>query len=88
MQEKLSFDEIKARYNEEWVELIDCDWPEDTPWPKAGFVRVHHPKRKEFWKLVKQNEPVKQGGAVLFIGPPDPPDVLRNNLMAITVCEK
>jgi hypothetical protein len=88
MPEKLTWDQIKARYNEEWVELIDYDWPDGTPWPKAGIVRVHAPERREFWRLANANKPRPKDSAIVFVGPPDPSGVIRNNLMTITVCEK
>ena len=72
--ERLSWEQIKARYDGEWVELIDYDWPEGTPWPKSGIVRVHSPDRKEFWKLAKTTQPPVTDSAGLFVGPPDPPD--------------
>ncbi len=88
MDKKLTFNEIKTRYNEEWVELIDYDWPDGMPWPKAGVVRVHHPNRKEFWKLAKETQPQVEESAIVFVGPPDPPGTIRNNLMTISICEK
>ena len=88
MAEKLTFDEIKALYDEEWVELVDYDWPEGTPWPQAGIVRVHHPNRSEFWKLSKATQPEVTDSAIVFIGPPDPPGVIRNNLATMTLCKK
>jgi hypothetical protein len=29
MAEKLSWEEIKKNYDQEWVELVDYDWPEE-----------------------------------------------------------
>jgi len=88
MSEKLTWDEIKQRYDGEWVLLLDYDWPEDRPWPKAGVVSAHDSNRKEFWRKAKAIEPRPTDSAGLFVGPPDPPGVYRNNLMTITVCEK
>ena len=89
MAKRLIWDEIKTLYNEEWVELTDYDWPEGTPWPKAGIVRVHSPNRKEFWRLANAAQPSVTDSAIVFVGPPDPTDAhVRNNLMSIMVCEQ
>jgi hypothetical protein len=77
--ERLSWDQIKQRYDEQWVELIDCDWPDSMPWPKSGVVRVHSPNRKEFWRLANAATPIPEYSASLFVRPPDPPAVIRNN---------
>jgi hypothetical protein len=86
--ERLTWDQIKQRYKGEWVELVDYDWPDNVPWPKAGVVRIHSSNRKEFWRLANAATPIPQDSASLFVGPPDPPGVIRNNLMTITRCGK
>lgn len=63
---KLTWDEIKSNYWDEWVQLIDYDWDKTEPDPKNGVVRVHSKNAEEFHRLVKQN-PVKKS-AILFIG--------------------
>lgn len=73
MAEKLSWDEIKARYHEQWIQLLDYDWPDGTPWPKAGIVAIHDSDRKAFWRKAKAVEPRPTDTAVLFVGPPNPP---------------
>ena len=87
MTEKLTWDEIKQRYDGEWVLLLNYDWPDHTPWPRAGVVCAHDPDRKAFWRKVKGIEPRPRHSAGLFVGPPDPPGLARNNLMTITACE-
>jgi hypothetical protein len=36
MAEKLSWDEIKRRYPDEWVALVEDDWPDTMPDPLSG----------------------------------------------------
>jgi hypothetical protein len=64
--EKLSWEEIKKIYNEEWVELVDYDWPDEDPDPKAGVVRVHAKSREEFDRLAAIDSP--QDAACVFVG--------------------
>ena len=63
---KLTWEEIKKLYNEEWVELIDYDWPEEEPDPRAGVVRMHAKTRIEFDRLAAIDAPVDS--ACLFVG--------------------
>ena len=37
--EKLSWKEIREKFDQEWVELIDYDWDMTEPDPSAGVVR-------------------------------------------------
>ena len=39
MEKKLTWEEIKKHYNQEWVELVDYDWPDTEPYPRDGVVR-------------------------------------------------
>ena len=73
MTKKLSWQEIEKLYYQEWVELVDYDWPEGTPYPRAGVVRVHDANRKNFHALVKAQPPA--GSALVFVGTPE----LREN---------
>ncbi len=68
MAEKLSWDEILKRYNQEWVELVDYDWPDEEPDPKSGIVRVHAKTRAEFDRLTDVDPP--QDSAYVFVGKP------------------
>ena len=66
MPERLTWQEIEKSYDQEWVELIDFDWPEEEANPKAGKVRVHAASRKEFYELASQNPP--KDSAFIFVG--------------------
>jgi hypothetical protein len=79
--EKLTWDEIKQRYDREWVQLVDFDWADDEQYPAAGVVRVHAPTRKEFNDLTKQQPPAG-GTARIYVGTPekDPNTVICCNL--------
>lgn len=57
MTKKLSWEEIKKQYNQEWVELIDYDWSDEEAYPRAGIVRVHARSRKEFDDLAAVDAP-------------------------------
>lgn len=72
MSEKLSWEQIKERYNEEWVELIDYDWPDEDIDPKAGVVRVHAKTRKEFDRLADIDPP--WDSAYVYVGELFPPE--------------
>ena len=45
---KLSWKEIQKQYDQEWVLLDDCEWPEEEIDPRAGIVRFHAKTRNEF----------------------------------------
>ncbi len=68
MEKKLTWQEIKERFDQEWVQLIDYDWPEGEPFPSAGVVQFHASDRKEFDTLSRQN-PVDDAACV-FVGKP------------------
>ena len=63
---KLSWKEIEKQFNKEWVQLIDFDWPEEEPLPRAGIVYVHAKTRKKFDDLILQNPPPK--AALVYVG--------------------
>lgn len=50
--ERLTWDQIKQLYPQEWVELVEFDWPEEEPYPRWGVVRSHSPNRAEFSRLL------------------------------------
>jgi len=52
MADKMTWDEIKKCFDQEWVELVDYDWPDEQTDPKAGVVRIHAKTREEFDQLV------------------------------------
>ena len=64
--EKLSWEEIKTRYDQEWVELVDFEWDMTEPDPKAGVVRVHAKDKKEFHSMIMQNRPGRS--AIVYVG--------------------
>jgi len=85
MHEKLSWDEIKARYRDEWVQLVDVDWDLSNPDPLAGVVRVHHKDKKEFKKLLATGEKPKRA-ALLYTGQLFPADAIYSaNLHQVTI---
>ena len=82
---KLSWEEIKKLYDQEWVELVDYDWPEGTPLPRAGVVRVHERDRQKFHALVKTQIPA--GSALVFVGTPKRgQEIVYNNLFRVDPC--
>jgi hypothetical protein len=84
MAEKLTWEEIKNQYNQEWVELVDYDWPEEGPDPKSGTVRVHAKTREEFDRLAAIDAP--QDSAYVFVGIPDrDPNTILTTFRLISV---
>lgn len=70
MKEKLNWDEIKKNHDQQWVELVDYDWPDGTPYPRSGAVRVHAQDRHEFYRLMSILEPKPADSALIFVGSP------------------
>jgi hypothetical protein len=54
MAVKLTWDEIKATYPDEWVALVDHDWPNDRPVPVAGVVFAHSADHAQLIEMQKQ----------------------------------
>jgi hypothetical protein len=80
MAEKLTWEEIEKLYNQEWVQLVDYDWPDGTPYPKSGFVRTHATDRKDLYRLMKALEPKPDDSALVFVGtPPHAPNTIYLN---------
>lgn len=71
MDKKLTWDEIKALYPDEWVELIDYDWPDEERDPRGGVVRVHAKTREEFDTLTAIDPP--GDAASVYVGEIFPP---------------
>lgn len=63
MNEKLTWDEIKAQHPDEWVALVDYDWP-NMGRVTAGIVHSHHPDKK---KLMEMQHGLKDA-AILWTG--------------------
>lgn len=72
MGKKLTWEEIKSQYDHEWIELVDYDWPDEEPTPRAGVVRVHANTREEFDDLADIDPPFDS--AYIFVGDPDTND--------------
>jgi hypothetical protein len=70
MGKKLTWEEIRKQYDQEWVELVDYDWPDEEPDPRAGVVRVHAKEREEFDRLAAVDPP--RDSACVFVGDPLP----------------
>jgi hypothetical protein len=92
MEKKLSWEEIKERYNQEWVELVDYDWPDGTPHPQAGIVRVHASERKRFYQICKEHDVLEgdspSDAAILFVGRINPTNgpYLSTSLVRMGTC--
>lgn len=67
MSERLTWQEIEKRYDQEWVELVDYDWPDGTPDPRSGVIRTHHSSKKEFHRLCREGD-VPSDSALVFVG--------------------
>ena len=67
----LTWEEIKKQYDQEWVELVDYDWPEEETYPRSGIVRVHSRERAEFYRLAEIDSP--RDSALVFVGKPSLP---------------
>lgn len=66
----LTWEEIKEQFDGEWVELVDCDWPEGEPYPRSAVVRVHASDKKEFYTALNRRVPKPTDSSLLFIGKP------------------
>ena len=64
--EKLSWAEIEKLYDQQWVELVDFDWPDEEPLPKSGVIKIHAKSRREFDELIVKDPPANS--ALLFVG--------------------
>jgi hypothetical protein len=82
--QKLSWDEIQKRYDQQWVELVDYEWSEGEANPCGGVVRVHAADRKTFYTLANRS-PRPEHSAILFVGQAElpPATVLCSSLMRI-----
>lgn len=72
METKLTWEEIKKRYDQEWILLDDFDWDEEDEFPKAGVVAVHAKERREFDRLIAARAPGFDS-ALIFVGEPKNP---------------
>ena len=66
MEKKLNWDEIEKLYDQQYVELVNYDWPEEEIHPRSGIVRVHSSDRVQFYNEVGKDTPVDS--AIVFVG--------------------
>ena len=75
MTERLTWEEIEAQYDRQWVQLVDFDWPEEEALPRAGIVVAHAKTRREFDAIIA--EAPQENSALLYVGKREiPPDVV------------
>jgi hypothetical protein len=67
MNEKLSWDQIRAKYPDEWVILVDLDADDVTDEIHAGVVFAHSKDERELLATTKVAL-AGQSRAVLFTG--------------------
>ncbi len=63
MAKKLTWSEIKTKYPDEWVALINVEWPQMRQ-ITGGVVYAHSPHRDELLKMQRGLE----SAAILFTG--------------------
>ena len=66
MQEKLTWEEIRSTYKDEWVELVNFEWNESEANPSCGVVYRHSKERKELHTLFMR-DPI-DNSAIVFTG--------------------
>ena len=68
--ERLTWDEICRRYVDQWVVVVDIDWPDESSIdPSAATVIGAFRSRKEATPAVKQAHQIHQEVGCLFTGP-------------------
>ena len=72
METKLTWEQIEKEFNQQWVELVDYDWPDEEPYPRSGVLRTHCGEKKEFYRQCRR-EPMPNDSAILYVGPPHLP---------------
>ena len=89
MGKKLTWKEIEKQFNQQWVELVDYDWPEGTPYPRSGIVRTHASDKKQFHKSCLEGD-VPSDSALLFVGHKKSLDdsVFAPSLIRVEACVK
>jgi hypothetical protein len=68
-RERMTWEQICAAYEGEWVLMVDVDWPEEDIDPRSGVV-VAHGKRR-LYGLAKELVPNHTEITHLFIFPPE-----------------
>ena len=74
LQDTLTWEEIAARYDQEWVELLDYVWPEGEPYPLNGVVGIHARDKRAFYAELNRRQPKPEDSALLFVGQPPRPE--------------
>ena len=64
---KLPWHNIKDFFKGQWVELIDCDWEPNKPFPRQAGVRHHAYDRNELLSMIKCSAPI-EGSTILYLG--------------------
>ena len=67
MNKILSWSDIVAKYNGQWVELVDYDWAWNTSYPRWARVRNHSFSRLELVRAISGSEKVTDS-ITLFLG--------------------
>lgn len=85
MTEKLTWEEIKKKYPNEWVTIVEHE-SDDLGYVTSGKVIFHHPKKKEysprFAEIVKNSNYMEF--ASLFTGEPKPRETFRGIIIEDT----
>lgn len=66
MNQKMTWEEVKRTYPDEWVALTDYHTYNGTD--VDGTVVVHHPERKQFHALLKALPPRSEGFSIRYTG--------------------
>ena len=66
MEKKLTWQEVEERFDREWVQLVDYDWPEDEPLPRSGVVVVHAKARHDFDAMIARAP--QENSALVYVG--------------------
>lgn len=67
---KLLWTHIKEMYQNEWVELIDCDWERESARPIRAIVRNHSSDRVSLLRRAQRSKPNSRS-VILYVGMTD-----------------
>ncbi len=67
MEERISWGEIKKRFPDEWVALVNYD--QKNAEEIEGIVVAHHQNRKDFHETVAKLLPTQGNMAIRYTGP-------------------
>ena len=74
MSDKLSWAEIKRRYDQHWVVLVEHDWDTTEPMPKAGVVKHYCKTKGERNDFLKKHKAELDDIALVYVGEPKEPE--------------